>query len=187
MQSDGEALQEYATLGEELLHLNRARLLIFGVAVAAVGALLVITFLIGSVNQDALAPRLILIYLAHAVVNVALLLTHRRTHQMDFTAGYLRTFVEPRIRRARRDRGPETAASGRRGRLPLQSSRALGACYALLISAIVAAGIANGLYQTMWAIGLPVWALTGVFSANWLFMSEQVGPPTDPVIVPDER
>jgi hypothetical protein len=32
-----------------------------------------------------------------------------------------------------------------------------------------------------------VWALTGVFSANWLFMSEQVGPPTDPVIIPDER
>ena len=185
MQSDGGALEEYASLGGELLHLSRARLVIFGVAVSLVGALLTLTFLIGATNQDTRATRLVLVYLAHAVVNVALLLTHRRTYQMDFTAGYLRTFVEPRIRSIRRVRRPQVAASGRLGSLPHHSSRALGASYALLISTVVAGGIANGLYRSRWALGLPVLALTGLLSANWLFMSEPVGSPTDPSIAPD--
>ena len=185
MQSDGGALEEYASLGGELLHLSRARLVIFGVAVALVCALIALTFLIGAANQDTLGTRLVLVYLAHAVANVALLLTHRRTYQMDFTAGYLRTFVEPRIRSIRREHRPQVAASGGRGKLAFQSTRALGASYALLISTIVAGGIVNGLYRSRWALGLPVFALTGVLSANWLFMSERVGSPLDPPIVPD--
>ncbi|MGH9117980.1 MAG: hypothetical protein ACRD0A_08945 [Acidimicrobiales bacterium] len=40
------------------------------------------------------------------------------------------------------------------------------------MSAIVVAGIANGLYRTLWAAGLPLLALTGVMSANLLFMSD---------------
>jgi hypothetical protein len=112
-----------------------------------------------------------------------LFVTHRLTHRIDFSAGYLRTIVEPQVVAETGRPVPRT----RRFRA-LESSRALGACYALLISAIVAVGIANGLYRTMWAVGLPVLALVGVLNANLLFMSEparrprgdvprEVGPP----------
>jgi len=166
-----EPREEYGSLREELVRHDRARLVIFGVAVCAVGGVLSITFLLGTRDAGTLGPRLSLVYLAHAVVIVALLLTHRRTHERDFTAGYLRTFVAPRIRGLRKPYDPLGEGSRRAGRIPLHSSKALGGCYALLVSAIVAAGIANGLYLSLWAVGLPILALTGVLSANWLFMS----------------
>jgi hypothetical protein len=174
----GEPREEYTSLREELVRHDRARLAIFGVAVCSVGVVLSITFLLGMGDPGTLGLRLALVYLAHVVVIVALLLTHRRTHERDFTAGYLRTFVAPRIRGLRKPNDPLDEGSRRAGRTPLHSSKALGGCYALLVSAIVAAGIANGLYVSLWAVGLPILALTGVLSANWLFMSEaEVVPP----------
>jgi hypothetical protein len=177
--SEGEPREEYASLREELLRHDRARLLIFGVTVGSVGAILSITFLLGARDPGTQGARLVLVYLAHAIVNLALLLTHRRTHERDFTAGYLRTFVVPRIRSPLRPRSSPFVGPRRGERRPLQSSRALGGCYALLVSAIVAAGIADGLYRSLWAVGLPIWALTSVLSAHWLFMSEPVGPPVE--------
>jgi hypothetical protein len=178
--TDGDAFEEYAVLGEELLRDNRARRRIFLVAVVLTMILLGLTFALGPMNPDTIRWRLALLYLAHAVTNGALLLTHRRTHHMDFTAGYVRTFVEPKVRSLRRQHhhgdlpSPLTAA--------FQSSRMLGASYALLISVIVVTGIVNAMYQTLWAVGLPVLALTGVLSANWLFMSERVGSLDPPAV-----
>jgi hypothetical protein len=69
----------------------------------------------------------------------------------------------------------------------MRSTRALGGLYALLVSAVVFVGIANGLYRSLWGIGLPVLALTGVISAQWLFLSEPVGPPPDAPAEPQDR
>jgi len=187
VQSDWGRLQEYLALEEEVRHDRRARLTTFGVTLAVVVVLLVGSFVVGALYPNTQAPRLVLIYLAHAVVIVALLLTHRRTHHMEFTAGYLRTFVEPSVRASWRARHPELFESSRRRFQSLESTRALGGCYALLISAIVVAGIANGLYRTLWAAGLPLLALTGVMSANLLFMSEGGGLATLPTRVRSER
>jgi hypothetical protein len=87
----------------------------------------------------------------------------------------MRTFVEPSVRAAWRTRRPELFDTPHRRFQSLESARALGGCYALLISAIVAAGIANGLYRSFWAAGLPFLALSGVLSANLLFLSEDGG------------
>jgi hypothetical protein len=179
--SEGES-QELSTLSDELLRGHRARALTFGVTVGGLIVLFALTFMFGSVAPDTLAPRLLLVYLAHAVVNVALLLTHRRTHEMEFTAGYLRTFVLPKLRTTQRRLPPprlDVAA--------MRSTRALGGLYALLVSAVVLVGIANGLYRSLWGIGLPLLALMGVISAQWLFMSEPAGPPPDPPVEPRDR
>jgi hypothetical protein len=178
--TEGDAFEEYAVLGHELLRDNRARRRIFLVAVALTMILLALTFVLGPMNQETIRWRLALLYLAHAVTNGALLLTHRRTHHMDFTAGYVRTFVEPRVRTLRRQHHHSDLPSPLNA--AFQSSRMLGASYALLISAIVVTGIVNGMYQTLWAVGLPVLALTGVLSANWLFMSERIGTLEPPAL-----
>ena len=184
MGSEGESSQELSSLSDELMRSHRARALTFGATVGALVMLFALTFMFGSVAPDSLAPRLLLVYLAHAVVNVALLLTHRRTHEMEFTAGYLRTFVLPKMR----TRQPERRLPPPRVDVAaMRSTRALGGLYALLVSAVVLVGILNGLYRSLWGIGLPLLALTGVISAQWLFMSETTGPPPDPPAEPHHR
>jgi hypothetical protein len=184
MRSDDEAPAEFTELGDELLHSHRARAVTFGFTLCALSLIFVLTFLFGSVAPHTLAPRLVLVYLAHAIVNVALLLTHRRTHQMEFTAGYLRTFVLPKMPMGRQEGRPPPA---RIDVAAMRSTRALGGLYALLVSAVVFVGIANGLYRSLWGIGLPVLALTGVISAQWLFLSEPASPPPDAGVESQDR
>jgi hypothetical protein len=165
---DANAVHEYATLAADVVRLRRLRLRIFAVATLVVIGLVALTFALDPLAEDTRIARLVLIYLAHFVVLIALLYTHRLTHRLGFAAGYLEAIVEPRV--------PVPAPARRRPFQSLESSRALGACYALLVSTIVAAGIANGLYQTMWAIGLPLLAVVGVLNANLLFMSGVADP-----------
>jgi hypothetical protein len=179
-----DRLAEYETLDREVRQRRLLGTQIFIGATLIVLVLIGATLVLGPADPETQTVRLALIYAAHGVVVAALFATHRLTHRIDFTAGYLRTIVEPQV-------VAETGApvSSRRRLRALESSRALGGCYALLISAIVAAGILNGLYRTMWAVGLPVLALVGVINANLLFMSEparrprggdvprEVGPP----------
>jgi hypothetical protein len=162
--NDDNVAHEYEVLTEELVRQRRWRLRLFAITTLVVAAILAATFVLNPFDPDTETVRLILIYLAHLVVVGALWLTHRRTHRMQFTAEYVEEIVEPRV--------SDAAPPPRRPFQSLETSRALGACYALLISAIVAAGIANGLYRTMWAIGLPLLALIGVLNANLLFLSE---------------
>lgn len=177
MPLDPDALQEYTTLVDEVDRHRRSRLRLFAVTTVAVVVILAATFVLGTLAPETMTARLVLIYIAHSVVAVALLITHRLTHRMDFTAGYVQAIVEPRVRGSVHGRHEGLGLAPRRRRFrSLESSKALGACYALLISAIVAAGIANGLYSSMWAIGLPLLALVGVLNANLLFMSEATDP-----------
>jgi hypothetical protein len=170
--SEPDRLGEYSTLESEVRQRRLLRMRIFIGATAAVVVLVGATFFLGPTDPETQPARLVLIYLAHGVVVVALFATHRLTHRIDFTAGYLRTIVEPEV-------VAETGAPVPRGRRfrALESARALGACYALLVSFIVLGGIVNGLYRTMWAVGLPVLALIGVLNANLLFMSEPARRP----------
>ena len=185
--ADWSRLQEYVSLEEEVTHDRRARLKTFALALVLVVVLLAGSYLAAALFPDTQAPRLVLIYLAHVVIIVALLLTHRRTHHMEFTAGYLRTIVEPGVKASWRERHPELFQSPHRRFESLESARALGGCYALLVSAIVVAGITNGLYRSLWAAGLPLLALTGVMSANLLFMSEGGGLAALPTGLRSER
>jgi hypothetical protein len=172
---DANVVHEYATLAAELVRQRRLRLRVFAFATLVVVGILALTFALNPVAEDTRTARLVLIYLAHVVVLVALLFTHRVTYRMAFTAGYLEAIVEPRV----------PVPSPRPRRRPfqsLESSRALGACYALLISTIVAAGMANGLYETMWALGLPMLAIIGVLNANLLFMSGVADPRRGPSV-----